>query len=99
MLVSITSSRQIWFAENRASLQRVRAGLVVAEDERPYLDVVMDSPYEQLAGRGNTVCHLGKFTNKLRGGFTWAVKSRPVDRQTVAIPASSTTRHTKPTVW
>ena len=57
MLVSITSSRQVWFAGNRASLQRVRAGLLVAEDERPYLDVVMDSPYEQLAGRGNTVCH------------------------------------------
>jgi len=28
----------------------VRAGVRVAEDEQPYLDLEMDSPYEQLAG-------------------------------------------------
>jgi hypothetical protein len=28
----------------------VRAGVLVAEDEQPYLDLAMDSPYEQLAG-------------------------------------------------
>ena len=28
----------------------VRAGVLVAEDEQPYLDLTMDSPYEQLAG-------------------------------------------------
>ena len=27
-----------------------RAGVRVAEDEQPYLDLAMDSPYEQLAG-------------------------------------------------
>ena len=28
----------------------MRAGVLVAEDEQPYLDLAMDSPYEQLAG-------------------------------------------------
>ena len=42
---------------------------------------------------------IGKFIKRLLGGLTCSVKSLPVDRQTVEIPASSTTRHTKPTVW
>ena len=42
---------------------------------------------------------MGKFRNRLLGGFTCAVRSLPVDTQTVGMPASSTTRHTRPTVW
>lgn len=44
------------------------------------------------------VLPIGKFKNKLRGGFTLAVRSRPVEMHTVGMPASSTTRDTKPTV-
>jgi hypothetical protein len=34
----------------RVTRTLVRAGVLVAEDEQPYLDLAMDSPYEQLAG-------------------------------------------------
>jgi hypothetical protein len=34
----------------RVTRTLVRAGVLVAEDEQPYLDLEMDSPYEQLAG-------------------------------------------------
>ena len=34
----------------RVTRTLVRAGVLVAEDEQPYLDLQMDSPYEQLAG-------------------------------------------------
>ena len=34
----------------RVTRTPVRAGVRVAEDEQPYLDLAMDSPYEQLAG-------------------------------------------------
>ena len=34
----------------RVTRTLVRAGVRVAEDEQPYLDLQMDSPYEQLAG-------------------------------------------------
>ena len=34
----------------RVTRTPVRAGVRVAEDEQPYLDLEMDSPYEQLAG-------------------------------------------------
>ncbi|MGK0168973.1 MAG: hypothetical protein ACI9W2_000691, partial [Gammaproteobacteria bacterium] len=34
----------------RVTRTLVRAGVRVAEDEQPYLDLEMDSPYEQLAG-------------------------------------------------
>ena len=34
----------------RVTRTLVRAGVLVAEDEQPYLDLQLDSPYEQLAG-------------------------------------------------
>jgi len=34
----------------RVTRTLVRAGVLVAEDDQPYLDLQMDSPYEQLAG-------------------------------------------------
>ena len=34
----------------RVTRTLVRAGVLMAEDEQPYLDLAMDSPYEQLAG-------------------------------------------------
>ena len=34
----------------RVTRTLVRAGVLVAEAEQPYLDLAMDSPYEQLAG-------------------------------------------------
>lgn len=34
----------------RVTRTLVRAGVLVAEDDQPYLDLAMDSPYEQLAG-------------------------------------------------
>ena len=34
----------------------VRAGVLVAEEEQPYLDLAMDSPYEQLAGAAIRFC-------------------------------------------
>ena len=34
----------------RVTRTLVRTGVLVAEDEQPYLDLAMNSPYEQLAG-------------------------------------------------
>ena len=40
----------LWTLITRITRTRVRAGVLVAEDEQPFLDLAMDSPYEQLAG-------------------------------------------------
>ena len=40
----------------RITLTLVRAGVLVAEHEQPYLDLTMDSPYEQLAGAAIRLC-------------------------------------------
>ena len=40
----------LWTLNTRVTRALVRAGVLVAQAEQPYLDLAMDSPYEQLAG-------------------------------------------------
>ena len=46
----------LWTLNTRVTRALVRAGVLVAQAEQPYLDLAMDSPYEQLAGSAIRFC-------------------------------------------